>query len=253
MDIKIDIKFFLSFTLVFILFTVIGTISHEYGHIAIAKIYGYDTTLHYGSMNFHPKGYLDDPNFKALESLSENYINVEYDSTPDEVKEKANKYIKLLEKRYWDEENEKNNKSLFISIGGPLQTILTGIIGLIILRLRKKTIQINGLKILDWLAVFLSLFWLREIFNLVHSIGEEIIFPDGKWFGGDEYFISKDLNLWPGTIPILLGMLGLLISAYIVFEVVPKKLRLTFILGGLIGGISGFILWLDIIGPKVLP
>jgi hypothetical protein len=250
MNFAINIKSLLILTIVFILFTAIGTVSHEYGHIAVAKYFGYETSLHYGSMNYYPKGYLQDGDLEAYKELTKEYWNTEYESWPNDVKEKAEEYQNILEKRYW---NEKSNDSLYVTIGGPLQTILTGIIGLIILFIRRKNIQNKGLKLIDWLAVFLGLFWLREIFNLVHSIGSELISPNGKWFGGDEYYISKDLNLWSGTIPIFLGAIGLLISVYIVFNIVPKNLRLTFISSGLIGGISGFIIWMYIIGPKILP
>jgi hypothetical protein len=201
-------------------------------------------------MNDYPKRYLQDKDVEAYEKLTKDYWDTEYKSWPDDVKEKAEEYQNILEERYW---NEKSNKGLYVTIGGPLQTILTGIIGLIILFLRRKYIQTEGLKIIDWLAVFLGLFWLREVFNLVHSFGSEIISPNGRWFGGDEYHISNGLNLWAGTIPILLGAIGLLVSVYIVFQIVPKNLRLTFILSGLIGGITGFILWMNIIGPKILP
>lgn len=250
MNIVIDIKSLLILTIVFILFTAIGTISHECGHIAVAKMFGYETKLHYGNMNYYPKGYLEDKDLKALKSLTKDSVNIDYDSWPQETQEKTKEYNNLLQKRYW---NEKSPKGLLVTIGGPLQTIITGTIGLIILLRRRKTIYRNGLKIFDWLAIFLSLFWSREIFNLVASIGREIISPDGIWFGGDELRISQRLNLWSGTIPIILATLGLLVSAYIVFAIVPKNMRLTFILSGLVGGISGFILWMNIIGTKILP
>jgi hypothetical protein len=121
------------------------------------------------------------------------------------------------------------------------------------LMVRRKSIDLIGLEILDWLAIFLSLFWLREVFNLIASIFGEIISPDGNWFGGDELLISQGLHLWSGTVPIILATLGLIISVHIVFRIIPKKIRLTFILSGLIGGISGFILWMNLIGPKILP
>lgn len=232
------------------MFTAIGTVSHEYGHIVVAKYFGYETTLHYGSMNYYPKGYLQDKDLEAYKTLTKEYWDTEYELWPDDVKVKFEEYQNTLEERYW---NEKSNKALYVTIGGPLQTILTGIIGLFILFLRRKSIQTKGLKIIDWLAVFLGLFWLREIFNLANSFGSELISPDERWFGGDEYYISEDLNLWSGTIPIILGIMGLLISVYIVFKIVPKNLRLTFILSGLIGGISGFIIWMKIIGPMILP
>ncbi len=232
------------------MFTVIGTISHEYGHIIVAKYFGYETKLHYGSMNYLPKGYLEDEDVIAVRDLTKDYVDIEYDSWPKDIKEKTEEYNNILRERYW---NEQSNSGLLITIGGPLQTILTGTIGLLILIWRRKSIYKNGLKILDWLAIFLSLFWLREIFNLVTSIGGEIISPNGTWFGGDELYISQGLNLWPGTIPLILATIGIVIAIYVVFKIIPKKKRLTFILSGFIGGITGFILWMNIIGPKILP
>src|SRR5690606_36717410 len=146
------------------------------------------------------------------------------------IKEKTEEYNKILQKRYW---NEGSNKGLLVTIGGPLQTMLTGTIGLLILLWRKKFISKNGMKPLDWLAIFLSLFWLREVFNLITSIGGELISPNGTWFGGDELYISQGLNLWNGTIPIILATFGIIISTYIIFKILPKKIRLTFILSGL--------------------
>jgi hypothetical protein len=250
MNISINIKSLLILTVVFILFTVIGTVTHEYGHIAVAKYFGYETTLHYGSMNYYPKGYLEDNDLKELKSLTKDYANIEYDSWPAEVKLKAKEYGNILQKRYW---SEKSNNGLFVRIGGPFQTMLTGTIGLLILLWRRKSIFKNGMKLLDWLAIFLSLFWLRKVFNLVTSIGEELMSPNGTWFGGDELYISQGLNLWNGTISIVLATIGITISLYVIFRILPKKIRLTFIISGFIGGISGFVLWMNIIGPKILP
>jgi hypothetical protein len=81
----------------------------------------------------------------------------------------------------------------------------------------------------------------------------ELIKPDGNYFGGDEKKISELLNLWNGTVSCVLGIIGLFISIFIVFRIVPKHLRLTFIAGGFLGGIFGFILWMNILGPKILP
>jgi len=250
MKISIDIKHLIFISLGFVLFTIIGTVSHEYGHIIVAKSLGYETTLRYVSMSYYPKGYSDDKDVKAFKNLTKDYVGIEYDSWPKEIKEKAKEYNNILEKRYW---NEKSNNGLFITIGGPLQTTLTGTIGLLILIWRRKSIYKNGMKTLDWLVVFLSLFWLREVFNLVTSIGGELISSNGIWFGGDELHISQELNLWSGTIPIILATLGIAIAIYVIFKIIPKKIRLTFILSGIIGGIMGFILWMNIIGPKILP
>jgi hypothetical protein len=110
-----------------------------------------------------------------------------------------------------------------------------------------------GDKWIDWLAVFLSLFWLREVFNLAMSIAFELISPDGSFFSGDEVYISRGLGLWEGTIPLLLGALGILVSAYVIFRIIPPQIRLTFFVSGLLGGGLGFVLWVDILGPILLP
>lgn len=201
----IDIKALLKLTIAFVVFTAIGTVSHEYGHIIVAKYFGYETTLHYGSMS----------------------------------------YDRIAEVTYSD--------SFWITLGGPFQTILTGFVGLLIIYIRRIQIKEIGLKWVDWLAVFLSLFWLREVFNLLISLASELISPNGSYFGGDEVYISFGLDLWEGTVPIILGVIGIFVSAYVVFSIVPNRVRMTFILSGLLGGILGFILWMYILGPKLLP
>ncbi|MFN3196656.1 MAG: M50 family metallopeptidase [Chlorobiota bacterium] len=202
---KINIKYLLILTLIFIVFTAIGTVSHEFGHILVAKYFGYETTLHFGSMSYDMGQIVDYSSF------------------------------------FW------------IALGGPMQTMLTGLLGLLIVLYRKEHINRNGLKLIDWVAVFLSLFWLRQVFNVMMSIVIGFFSPTGSFFTGDEAILSEELNLWEGTITISLGLIGLLISVYIVFRIVPREIRFTFILSGLLGGILGFIFWMKILGPVLLP
>lgn len=237
MSTQIDIKILLILSLAFILFTAIGTVSHEYGHIIVAKSLGYDTTLHYGSMNYDSS----ELNAKLIQIYNEYKTEIEHNLDFEKRTEYETGISKL-----------KSNR-LLVNLGGPLQTILTGALGLILLIWRRKQIHQRGLKMMDWLSVFLSLFWLREVFNLVMSVSQEIISPNGTWFGGDEKKISQSLELWPGTFPVLLGILGLILSIFVIFKIIPDKIRLTFILSGCIGGIVGFILWMYLIGPILIP
>lgn len=237
MSTRIDIKHLVILSLAFILFTAIGTVSHEYGHIIVAKSLGYNTTLHYGSMNYN-SGELHD---KLIQIYNE--YKTEIENNLDF--EKRTEYETGI--------NTLRSNGLLVNLGGPLQTILTGTLGLILLFWRRKQIHQRGLKMIDWLSVFLSLFWLREVFNLAMSVSQEIISPNGTWFGGDEKKISQGLELWPGTFSILLGILGLILSIFVIFKIIPNKIRLTFILSGFIGGTVGFILWMNMIGPKLIP
>ncbi|MBQ4804674.1 hypothetical protein J8L88_17565 [Aquimarina sp. MMG015] len=237
MKISIDIKYLMFITLGFVLFTIIGTVSHEFGHILIAKSLGYQTTLHYGSMSY------DNSDFKKKIVEIYNQNKIEIDQGTD-----------FVDKKEYEEGVKKlTNDILLVRMGGPLQTTVTGIVGLMIICWRRKKSNDYQLKFLDWLAIFLSLFWLREVFNLTMSIGSELIKPDGSYFGGDEKKISELLNLWNGTVSFSLGIIGLLVTMFVLLKVVPKQLRFTFILGGFLGGVFGFIFWMNILGPEILP
>ena len=180
-------------------------------------------------------------NDKLFKIFDKNRITIENNLDFDQKTEYENLSNKLKSERF------------LVTLGGPLQTIITGTIGLIFIFFRRKRIDQNGLRIIDWLAVFLSLFWLREVFNVVISIGNELISPNGTYFAGDEKNISEFLNVWNGTVSIILAIIGLAISLYIIFSIIPKNIRITFILSGFIGGIVGFILWFDYLGPVLLP
>lgn len=208
-------------TIILFLLPILGTISHEYGHIFTAEKLGYQTTLHYASMNWVKKF-----------NPSNNIVN-----------------------RQPNRSQKKNiTDTDLILIGGPLQTIAVGVLGLIIVFLRKKPILKNKLLgFMDWTGVFFSLFWVRNIFNLGLYIMLGVMKRRSGFFGGDEARISQSLNLPTGTIPLFLGVIGITIVSYVTFFVIPKRIRLTFISGGLIGGISGYVCWYYYLGPRLLP
>lgn len=232
---KLSLLLILSIT--FIVFTVIGTLSHEYGHIIVAKYLGYETELHYGSMSYNHS----QEEIKFEEIYKKNKSSIQ---NKEDFPEKAT-YQRLVKKLSYD--------NLFITIGGPVQTILTGTIGFILLLFRRKKILENGMKILDWLYVFLSLFWLREVCNLTMSISSALLNGKKNYFGGDERIIATVLEIPQGSIAIPLALIGLCIALFVIFRIIPKEQRLIFISSGFLGGITGFILWLRILGPIVMP
>ncbi|MGB1241760.1 MAG: hypothetical protein ACPG49_04520 [Chitinophagales bacterium] len=236
MKTQIDRYKLIRLSLGFICFTIIGILSHEYGHIFVAQKLGYTTKLHYGSMSWY-------------ESDRERTLEI-YREYKTEIKSQ----LDFPKQEEWESLKSKNLADrLKITLGGVLQTIVTGTLGLLFLIFRYHKIKEYGLKVIDWLGVFLSLFWLREIFNLLLGIGGEIVNPDGSFFGGDEAKISSILNLPAGTLSIILGTIGLIVSLFVVFKIVDKELQTTFILSGLLGGISGFVLWMMVLGPRILP
>ena len=190
--------FFTAFT-VFPFLVVFGTLSHEYGHIIMAKILGYETILHYGSMSWFKNG-----------------INGEI---------YASKFDNIL-----------------VTFAGVLQTITTGTIGFLILKKSKKYF---------WLGIYLSLFWSREVVNLIMSLTSGIIFNE-PLFGGDEVIISEYYNFHKGTFPIILGIIGLYFCFYSILKIKNTK-RFSFLLAGFISGITSYIIWFGYLGELILP
>ena len=190
-------KNILTYSLLFILFTIIGTITHELGHYTAGKSLGLDCHINYAACFC-----LTEEQIKISEearSLLETYGS--RDSIPEEI------YKDYISRR----KAVKETKSIWVAIGGPLQTIITGTLGLIILLFRNRKFKGTVFNNFDWLFVFLSLFWLREPFNLILSITKRITYGSGSFFGGDEYNISRRLGLWEGSLSTILGLIGLMI------------------------------------------
>ncbi len=227
--------------------TVIGTLTHELGHIAVAKFLGYDAYIHYGSMNFLPKGYNDNENVKERKKIYEEFSEA---INSGKTFKKEDRYIELgndIKERFPNSQTD----STLVTLGGPIQTMLTCFLGLYILSYRKSRYKLE-FRFLDWLGVFLSLFVLREVFNLSMALGKTLLFVKTN-FSGDEFILSRSLfnNQW--LIPVMMGAIGLIISVYLVFEIIPAKYRITFIISGFIGGIFGYIIWFRWFGEIILP
>ncbi|SDS98840.1 hypothetical protein [Winogradskyella sediminis] len=235
---KVLPKFSIVVCTAFILFTVIGTLSHELGHITVAKYLGYDTTLDFGSMSWYPKGYLEDPIVHELNTIVETYDYNNYEDWPEEITLKVESLSMVLNENY-PIISETDN--FYITLGGPIQTLLTSGIGLLILYLRRKVWCIP-FQFVDGLAVMMALFALREVFNYVHALYDVVCFSETE-FMADEFKISRYLGYNEWLIPSVAMIIGVLISAFVIFKILPVHYRFTFILSGFIGGIVGYGLW----------
>jgi hypothetical protein len=230
-------KLFLTLTITFIAFTIIGTQTHEWGHYAAAKYMGMKPTLSYQSVDF------------GEDSTSEemNEIQIQFEK---EILAKANF---PLRQRYEYLEKISDNKDFYCRLWGPLQTMITGSIGFILLIIyRKQYLGKERLSKTKWLLIFLSLFWLREVFNTFLA---SIIFiiKGRKEFYGDEFILSEQLNLPSFFIPIITALIGFIVCCIVTFKFVPYAQRKTFIAAGFFGGIIGFIFWMYFLGPLILP
>jgi len=228
-----DKKNFVLLLIGFIVSTIVGTLSHEFGHYTVAKILGYEAKINYGSVKW-----MDEQDLIFIRSSWKNY----------HTEIKANKEFPGKSKL-----DDINSDGFWITLGGPLQTIITGTFGLIFLIIFKnKFIKVDNLSKVGWLLVFLTLFWLRQTANLFVGLGSSIITGKSST-RSDEARLDLHLNFPLLTIEILTGFIGMLILIYVTFKIIPNKQRLTFLLAGIFGGISGYILWLKTLGPVIMP
>jgi hypothetical protein len=247
----IQFKFLLPFSIrifvSFILFTLVGTLSHELGHITVAKYFGYKTTLHYGSMNYiYAEKESDETYIEHQKILKENLSAIKGGEDFGEREKYLELVTQLKEKYPYPKPNTH-----WIILGGPAQTILASLLGLCILFYRKSKSK-EYFVILDWLGVFLALFSLREVFNFVMGLYSNLIYGTTN-FHGDEFRLSRFLGINEWVVPTIVFILGSLISFYVIFRVIPIRYRFTFLISGLVGGVSGFAIWFGFFGKLVLP
>lgn len=223
----------LYFSLGFLFLTIFGTLHHELGHIIVAKILKYNTTLHYSSMEWNN-------DFK--ENVMKFYLKNQ--SIIEERKPFSNshQYYKNLDKIEHDE--------FLIVLGGVLFTVVTATGAFILLIFYVKR---NITNIPFWSLVFLSMFWSRQIFNLLKGVLQIFLKKSNSFFWGDEQKLSVYLNLYKATLSISLGLLGLIVVALILFKIIPLKDRFSFIIAAFTGSLLGYVLWMFVVGPLILP
>jgi hypothetical protein len=156
----------------------------------------------------------------------------------------------------WLEESDKEmtrfNNNLII-MGGPLQTMITGTIGLLLLfRNRVSILSAEKLSFGRWIPVFLSLFWLRQLTNLITWLAGYVL--NGQFSrGGDEIRLGRNFD-FPGWIILSsTALIALIISLKVIFKYIPIQQRFTFILSGLVGGVLGYYFWLESFGEIIFP
>lgn len=233
---KIEYKLFIFLTLTFILMTVVGTLTHELGHYSVSKFLGYDASINYQSSS-HWNAELDE----HYEKIHEKYSH--------EIKNNLNFPDKENLQRLID---KYENDDFWIILGGPLQTMLTGTIGfLLILVYRHKIIRSDKITLIGWTLAFTSLFWLRQVANLFMAVLTFVIKGEPSLRGDEmQLALHLDTNLW--TIQIITGSLGLIVLV-IILRLLPKTIIPTFLVSGLTGGILGYYLWLIQFGKYIMP
>lgn len=233
---RVNYRLLILLILVFILMTVVGTLSHELGHYAVAKYLGYEARINYKS-----SAHWDD--------ATTNYLRDVYAQYLPEIK--SHSYFPEREK-YESITAKYESDNFWILSGGPLQTMITGTIGLLLLLGYRNSCIVSGkVTAIGWTFIFLSLFWLRQVANL--GVGIVTFLMNGKVSPtGDEMrlAVQLDISLW--SIQLITGFIGLSVLG-IILRLLPKTIVLTFVIAWMTGGGLGYYLWLVKFGQDVMP
>jgi hypothetical protein len=148
----------------------------------------------------------------------------------------------------------RSEKDLLLMLaGGPLETFLMGAVGLSMLYIKRKEFyNAAKLSIGQWTIIFLSLFWLRQAVNLVAWVLG--YFTSGEFsHRSDEIRLAVYMNLPDWSISIFTAVISLLAFYWVFSKFIPRNSHITFLLSGIVGGIAGYIIWLFIAGPVLMP
>lgn len=232
-------KLFLYLSLAFMAFAVIGTLSHEGGHYIAARYYGYEAKINYAMTSYGNKA--NNTNKELLAIWQRNQYAIE-NKLPFSEQTKLDS-LKSVAKR----------EHIIMTLGGPLQTMLTGTIGFLLLLVYRK--QYEGkpaLTVKQWFFVLLSLFWMRQLFNLISGL---LSSPATGITGihSDEVKLALTFG-WPAMVLYYItGGIAAILLVIILFKFIPLQQRLTFITASIVGGVGGSIFWLYSIGPMLMP
>jgi hypothetical protein len=150
----------------------------------------------------------------------------------------------------YDDQLMNFNQAFWFTLAGPLQTMFTGTIGLLLLYSSRKSVERLSLK--QWVFIFLSLFWLRQSANFIVWVASYLITGRLRT-NGDEVQLTLYLDLPGWLLMVVTALAGFIVLAIVLFKFIPKKQRFTFILSGLIGGILGYLFWLTYFGKIIMP
>lgn len=237
MSLKFNSRVFLSLLFGFVLCTIVGTVSHEGGHWVVSKYFGNTPKVHYASTSLGFEA-------KAIEFETFYEKNKSKILSREESPEKE-KFIAMSK-------NAQEERFL-ITLGGPVQTMLTGNIGFLILWFNRKEIYRKyNLTFKIWLSIFLSFFWSRQILNFICSL-DTVFEIERRVYRSDEPWLSQYLELPHWVFGLITCIVGILLLSWVFFKIVPIHQRLTFLLAGISGSALGWYLWMYKLGPFILP
>ena len=231
-----DIKYYYWFSIASFFTVMFGVLLHEGGHYLAYKKIGYNPTLYFNRVTLE-----EDSTFLFLKEQSKVY---HFEISQNKPFKGDNFYYKLSDKFKED--------GFWPYLFGPIVTIAFGSLGFLLLLLSFRSKATNQkLNVWQWSFVFLSLFWLRQIVNVLIILFLYFIKPSLIKLG-DEDYINYYLNLPYGTSNIVTLIIAMIFMSYLYFKIIPKDIRLTFLVSVFTGGVLGALIWIVWLGNVII-
>jgi hypothetical protein len=143
--------------------------------------------------------------------------------------------------------------NFWITWGGPFITMFAGTMGFILLFIFCQSYySTDRLEFKHWTLIFLALFWLRQPTVFCLWLANKV-FNAKVISRTDEIRIARNLQLPEWLILVLSAIIGASVLLIVIFRFIPVAQRFTFVVAGLVGGIAGYLLWMYVAGPVLLP
>ena len=143
-------------------------------------------------------------------------------------------------------------REAFMYASGPLENILTGTIGILLLLVYRRSYKrALALNVRQWAIVFSALFWYSAVPTLLGIIYKYFIRGDQD-MRTDLYKVSVHFGLYPWALDIVCGVLGVL-AVWLILRFIPAGQRCTAALAGFLGILVGSVLWWGLVGPLLMP
>ncbi len=229
---------FLFLMIAFFFFSLTAILIQLVAFVPVAKYFSYDISVSYNATGLC-KSHIEETFIERL------YKQYAYEI--DNNLEFSNK-SQLLKF-----EKKQNLELLLIDGIAPLICIVLGILGFVYLLKKRNSYNVTDFSFKQWIAVFLSLFWLRWLLLLVVYI---IFIGFNKKDTSliiNETNIAYTFNISPLFILVPLGLAGALICCITIFIFLPKAYRSMFLVAGITGSIVTLLLWFKLVGTLLLP
>ena len=234
-----DFRLFTILAIGFIAFTIIGTVSHEWGHYVVARCLGYEAGINYKSTYFFLNDTTNEAFIKSHWQLYQKQIKAKQ-KFPDQGKV-GSSYVKTATRQFLDYtwRSLSNNANRNYRVNSPVF-------------LQKAIFSTDKLSFLLWVLIFITLFWLRQAANFFVGVTNLLLHGSIRSHS-DEFILAGYLNFPRWSISIITASIALIVLVLVIFKFIPLKQRFTFILAGLVGGVSGYLLWLTFFGKFIMP